>query len=111
MAAIVAAAKHLPIEGSVSLLDKVLPTSERPDKSSLANDWAFLRSQVDVSAFQEKLRKYPPEVWDAISERDNTTLTRPAHDSWGIKKLVFVFCDDFLQKVMIGILSCPLSHL
>ena len=27
-------------------------------------------------------------------------LTRPAHDAWGIKKIVFNFCDDFLLKVL-----------
>ena len=30
----------------------------------------------------------------------NALLKRPAHDAWGIKKIVFVFCDDFLQKVL-----------
>ena len=30
----------------------------------------------------------------------NVKLTRPAHDAWGIKKIVFNFCDDFLTKVL-----------
>lgn len=27
-------------------------------------------------------------------------ITRPAHDAWGIKKIIFTFCDDFLLKVV-----------
>merc|ERR1711871_991757 len=27
-------------------------------------------------------------------------LRRPAHDQWGIKKIVFTFCDDFMLKVL-----------
>ena len=28
----------------------------------------------------------------------NVKMTRPAHDAWGIKKITFNFCDDFLLK-------------
>ena len=35
-----------------------------------------------------------------ISISGNVKMTRPAHDAWGIKKITFNFCDDFLLKGM-----------
>ncbi|CAM9852912.1 unnamed protein product, partial [Choristocarpus tenellus] len=32
-------------------------------------------------------------------DRSNVRIVRPAHDQWGILKIVFVFCDDYLKKV------------
>jgi len=29
----------------------------------------------------------------------NVRLTRPSHDAWGIKKIVLVFCEDFLTTI------------
>jgi hypothetical protein len=39
-------------------------------------------------------------MWDDDSQDGNVKLMRPAHDRWGIKKIVFTFCDDFLLKVL-----------
>ena len=33
-------------------------------------------------------------------QEGNAKITRPAHDAWGIKKIIFTFCDDFLLKVV-----------
>jgi hypothetical protein len=30
---------------------------------------------------------------------NNVRLTRPSHDAWGIKKIILVFCDDFLHTI------------
>ncbi|KAL3770165.1 hypothetical protein ACHAW5_009260 [Stephanodiscus triporus] len=30
---------------------------------------------------------------------NNVRLTRPSHDAWGIKKIILVFCDDFLNTI------------
>ena len=30
---------------------------------------------------------------------NNVSITRPSHDAWGIKKIVLVFCDDFLNTI------------
>ena len=39
-------------------------------------------------------------MWDsAFAKTHNVAVTRPSHDAWGIKKVVLIFCDDFLQKV------------
>lgn len=30
---------------------------------------------------------------------NNVKITRPSHDAWGIKKIMLVFCDDFLHTI------------
>lgn len=38
-------------------------------------------------------------LWDPVTARKhNVRLCRPSHDTWGIGKVVFLFCDDFLQN-------------
>ena len=31
--------------------------------------------------------------------QNNVKISRPGHDSWGIKKIALVFCDDFLHSI------------
>ena len=39
-------------------------------------------------------------LWsDEVASQHNVCITRPSHDSWGIKKIALMFCDDFLQTV------------
>ncbi|KAL7562969.1 hypothetical protein ACA910_018608 [Epithemia clementina (nom. ined.)] len=38
-------------------------------------------------------------LWDPINaSKHNVAICRPSHDSWGIHKIIFLFCDDFLQR-------------
>lgn len=91
--------KIIPPVGLVSLSDKLKPVCENPTPYSPS--YAFTRGIVDVSAFKCKLRNLPKETWeDSFQQETNVKLTRPAHDAWGIKKIVFNFCDDFLLKVL-----------
>ena len=55
---------------------------------------------MDVEEFKRKVRSVDPEEWEQEASVHNVSLTRPAHDAWGIKKIIFTFCDDFLQKVL-----------
>jgi hypothetical protein len=80
------------------------------------------RGQVDVSSIlklieegcqdvapisqstSEKLKKQkvlsPTNLWDEVNAAiNNVHVIRPSHDAWGIKKIVLMFCDDFLQTV------------
>ncbi|CAM9400667.1 unnamed protein product, partial [Heterosigma akashiwo] len=62
--------------------------------------WAFTRAALDVSGFRAFLLAQGEEIWDDdYQARHNVGLTRPAHDNWGIRKVVFVFCDDYLKRV------------
>lgn len=39
-------------------------------------------------------------LWnEETAKEENIDITRPSHDSWGIKKIVLVFSDDFLSRV------------
>lgn len=86
----------IPPNGIVSLLDKQSPSC---DKKELDTDYAFTRAVLDVSAFKDMLQKLPAEMWEDEKQQGNVKIHRPAHDAWGIKKIVFTFCDDFLLKV------------
>ena len=45
-------------------------------------------------------RTVPKNLWDPIvAKTENVSITRPSHDAWGIKKIVLIFCDDFLHRV------------
>jgi hypothetical protein len=57
-----------------------------------------------AKAKPSKLRTLPvrfkTNLWDEINAcQNNVHITRPSHDAWGIKKIVLMFCDDFLQTV------------
>ena len=83
----------------VPLSYKRVPVCERALNEGEA--LALTLAQVDVSAFKEKLIAGGSRIWDDdYHAKENIKLTRPAHDAWGIKKIVFTFCDDYLQKVL-----------
>lgn len=97
-------ASVIPPEGIVPLSDKQIPACE---SAQFADHYCFTRGIVDVSAFKAKLNSMSPDAWEDENQEGNVRLTRPAHDAWGIKKIVFNFCDDFLMKV----LDLPFSRL
>lgn len=33
------------------------------------------------------------------ASQNNVKITRPSHDAWGIKKIILIFCDDFLHTI------------
>eukprot|EP00579_Thalassiosira_antarctica_P002802 CAMPEP_0201878150 /NCGR_PEP_ID=MMETSP0902-20130614/9396_1 /ASSEMBLY_ACC=CAM_ASM_000551 /TAXON_ID=420261 /ORGANISM="Thalassiosira antarctica, Strain CCMP982" /LENGTH=685 /DNA_ID=CAMNT_0048405757 /DNA_START=45 /DNA_END=2099 /DNA_ORIENTATION=+ len=42
----------------------------------------------------------PSNLWtEENAAQNNVKLTRPSHDAWGIKKIILVFCDDFLHTI------------
>jgi hypothetical protein len=89
----------VPPPGRVPLSDKEIPLFERelrPDESM-----AYTINEIDVSAFKDFLLNSPSTIWDEdYHDVNNVKLMRPAHDAWGIKKIMFTFCDDFLLKVL-----------
>ena len=105
----------VPPYGTIDLTDKLVPicnifpakcqniTPVASKYSSIeeAPPLCVTRAQIDVTAFKEHLLNLPAQMWDdASQEEGNVKLMRPAHDKWGIKKIVFTFCDDFLLKVL-----------
>lgn len=94
--------KHIssvsPPEGLVSLESKQKPVCE---KSGIEFDsfYVYTRAKLDTSSFKSHLQSLPLEIWEDKNQEGNVNLIRPAHDKWGIKKIIFTFCDDFLQKI------------
>ena len=89
----------IPPVGEVNLLkDKQIPVCER--ELPYDEHYAFTRGTLDITPFKEKLLSLPAEMWEDENQEGNVRITRPSHDAWGIKKIVFNFCDDFLLKVL-----------
>lgn len=90
--------KVLPPPGIITLDQKQDPISLR----EIRPDYPLIvtRDEIDITPFKQKLLSLPSEVWDDENQDGNVKLTRPAHDKWGIKKIVFTFCDDFMMKVL-----------
>lgn len=91
-----------PPEGKLDLADKSCPVFETPDPltSGIAERLVYTRARIDISAFKNKVVNLPPEIWEDENQEGNVHLMRPSHDRWGVKKIVFNFCDDFLLKVL-----------
>ncbi len=127
----------LPERGEfIPLRDKQKPTCEVPI-ANRSPPYAVLLGGIDgdmegraesllteeISAIRLLLETKGESVWDeAYHHRNNVKLIRPSHDKWGVKKAVFVFCDDFLKRVYhfpwfqpgtewAAVLNCILSKL
>lgn len=101
MSALVYAAAYnedvMPPPGMVPLSDKVVPVCELTEYPEYL---AFTRATVDVTAFRAKLASLPPSFWEDENQTGNVQMKRPAHDAWGVKKIVFTFCDDYLTRIL-----------
>ncbi|CAM9888508.1 unnamed protein product [Ectocarpus sp. 4 AP-2014] len=93
----------VPPSGQVKLKDKTTPVIEQVAKEQLdpeARPLVFTRGRADLSLLRRLLSSRGASIWtDEEHDRTNVKMTRPAHDKWGISKIVLVFCDDFLKKV------------
>lgn len=57
-------------------------------------------SQSTLSSLKKEKVKSSKNLWDEVNAvQNNVHVVRPSHDAWGIKKIVLIFCDDFLQTV------------
>ena len=91
----------VPRDGEVSLADKQCPIHELQDSWFTDElDLVYTRGKVDITALKEKILSLPAEMWDDENQEGNVKLKRPSHDAWGIKKIVFTFCDDYIMKVL-----------
>lgn len=68
----------------------------------VAKDFAMVIERqrgVDVSGLQRRVLAEEPALWDPAQQKDNVPIHRAGHDKWGIGKVVFIFCDDYLKNV------------
>ena len=90
--------KVQPPEGKVHLADKTIPICEW--SQPFHEHYAYLRGSIDIQGLKDKLRSLPKDFWKDENQQDNVKIIRPAHDAWGIEKIIFTFCDDFLLKIL-----------
>uniref|UniRef100_A0A7S1XSD5 Aspartyl/asparaginy/proline hydroxylase domain-containing protein n=1 Tax=Phaeomonas parva TaxID=124430 RepID=A0A7S1XSD5_9STRA len=87
--------------GAVRYDDKAAPIHELGEAAVAAEaaPFIFTRGEADVSGILEKLEAGGDEIWsEAVAREGNVHIDRPSHDSWGIRKIIFCFADDFLQR-------------
>jgi len=85
-----------PHMGGVRIEDKKVPTFTREDVDE--DELAFVFGEVDTSALKSYLTEHL-EIFQPEHQQTNVNLTRPAHDRWGVGKVMFRFCDDFMLRV------------
>ena len=58
------------------------------------------RANVDPGRLLGVLAAAGQQAWDdAHQSESNVPFDRPAHDRWGVGKIMFVHCDDFMRKM------------
>lgn len=90
--------KVIPPTGQVHLSDKTIPICEW--NSAFHEHYAYTRGTIDIQGWKNMLKSLPEGFWKDENQKDNVKLIRPAHDAWGIEKIIFTFCDDFLLKIL-----------
>ncbi|KAK1931909.1 Membrane-associated sulfotransferase kil1 [Phytophthora citrophthora] len=68
----------------------------------MAKNYAMVvprQENIDISLLQKRILAEGQELWDPKNQKDNVPVRRAGHDTWGIGKVVFVFCDDYLKNV------------
>lgn len=88
-----------PMGPEVPLSEKTAPSCTYPREVAESREWVVTRGIADVAPLLRKLAASPEDVFEDSGQVTNVYLKRPAHDRWGIKKIMFIFCDDFMQNV------------
>jgi len=56
--------------------------------------------KLTTEQIQKRTITSKTNLWDHINaSQNNVHVTRPSHDTWGIKKITLMFCDDFLKTI------------
>ncbi|KAJ8598505.1 hypothetical protein CTAYLR_001374 [Chrysophaeum taylorii] len=89
---------RVPPEGWVEWADKKVPVEEAAASPGGA-PYVFRRGACDVEGLCAAIATPEDDVWsEDFARRRNVLIERPSHDAWGIRKLCFAFCDDFLER-------------
>ena len=85
----------VPLEEKLAPLAEVHPQTRGSFAPSLVH-----RADVDCSPLVDLLEKEGAMAWDADNQAEtNVPFERPAHDRWGVGKIMLIHCDDFMKKV------------
>lgn len=89
--------KLIPVPGIIDLSEKSKPLCDWDPPFN--GNCCVTRGLVDISNWRKQLATLAEDFWLDENQKGNVRLIRPAHDAWGIQKIVFTFCDDYLQRV------------
>ncbi len=91
--------RHIPPAGQVSLGHKGVPVHQLSEQAWDHIPLCRTRGRVCVAGLKRKLAEGGPKLWqEEEARKSNVGVIRPSHDAWGIDKIVFVYCDDFLRR-------------
>ncbi len=86
---------HDPVENAASGEDA---TKKRYNKKVNGN--STTKPNLPSSQRSTPIIPSPTNLWNEHNAAiNNVSITRPSHDAWGIKKIVLIFCDDFLHTI------------
>ncbi|GMH88167.1 hypothetical protein TrVE_jg13254 [Triparma verrucosa] len=72
------------------------PPTDVPCLSTMAEmDISKIKDLISHGHNSDQTSLWSPDY----AAKHNVSITRPSHDAWGIKKIMLIFCDDFLQSV------------
>lgn len=78
------------------------PKNENDKPKNRTNKPAATKKIFGVTVNNSRATKKIPSnnLWnEQNASKNNVKITRPSHDRWGIKKIVLMFCDDFLHTI------------
>ncbi|KAL4109441.1 hypothetical protein PRIC1_001141 [Phytophthora ramorum] len=85
---------HVPLE------HKKVPMQELPEEVAKNLVMVVPRQEnIDISLLQKRILAEGRALWDPATQKDNVPVRRAGHDTWGIGKVVYIFCDDYLKNV------------
>lgn len=87
-------------EGAILLLrDKAQPVCTLDEEQRVTTPVIHSMGVVDIQPILDKFASAPARLWDPqFQAKSNVHMIRPAHDNWGIGKIVFTFCDDYMSS-------------
>lgn len=88
------------LQGTIDLgQHKAVPVSTLSEEERKSIPIINDHGQVDIQPILDLFASAPKELWnEEFQMKDNTHMIRPAHDKWGIGKIVLTFCDDYFSR-------------
>ena len=88
-----------PGQSPIQMEDKACLIADREDNETIQEDsLAFVMGPVNHMPLKRFVLNNM-HMFKGNNQHDNVRLVRPAHDRWGVGKIMFKFCDDFMLRM------------